>query len=435
VLLARAFPRAGARYAIIAVAFVAAASEPLAAVLLSGRLTPHANLALPLERLLAGLGSLDLIFAVVGAITIVLLGDVAFAFYRLLMVKREALVDAAFGRGTRRAPVAYSADVRSATAIGYRRPCVVLPAGLESRVDAGELRAIIAHENAHLARYDDWAKALQAIVVRALWFAPALWILARRLDLERELASDERVAATLDPRAYAACLLRLAVDVPGRHLAPAAWRGRAQIAVRVEELLRPARRLGAGGVAVRLTGLAGAIVAGAFGAGALVPTAGPVAVPLVARAPHERSSPMHAAVRRHGPVAASHTVAEIPDAPDSPAVDRPPVLAVPLAAVPLVVPVAPAVPRRRTLHRPRPVVAALPAPADAPASEGVRVPCRTCATLRRPSSDGPAMALPRPAVEPVEQPAPEPSDATFGGARRPPAEPNSAAPSWPGLLY
>jgi len=436
VALARAFPSAAARYAIVTAAFAAAAAEPIVAIVLSARHAPHANLALPLERTLAGAGSIDPIFAVIGAVTVVLLGDVAFALYRLLLVKRDACVDTGFEVGARRAPVARSGAVESATAIGYRRPCIVLPAGIEARVDAAELRAIIAHENAHLARYDDWAKAVQAIVVRTLWFAPALWILARRLDLERELASDERVAALVDPRAYAACLLRLAVDVPGRHVAPAAWRGRAQIAVRVEELLRPARRLGAGGAALRLAALAAAIVAGAFGAGGLVPAAGPSDVPAVARAPHLAPARTHAGsfalARRPVPTPVRPTVVVVQETVG-------PVLAPPLAVASLAMPSAPALPRQAGVARPRAVIATLPVRAEPTASAsiaaGASAPCRGCAMLRRPVTDAPAVAVPRPAADPAEQPAPEPSGSPFAGVRGAPKEPNSSAPSWPGLLY
>jgi hypothetical protein len=233
-------------------------------------------------------------FAGAGAVGLVLLVDVAVALGCLLRVKRTARIDGRFAAGVRGALVSRSAAVDSPTAIGYRRPCIVLPADLDGRVDAAELRAIIAHEHAHLARYDDWAKALQAIVARALWFVPALWMLGRRLDLERELASDERVAATVEPRAYAACLLRLAVEVPGRHLAPAAWRGRAQIAIRVERLVRPERRLPAAAGALGIAGLAAALVLSVLGVGALVPAGSPPSLPVPARQAHAPARPVRA---------------------------------------------------------------------------------------------------------------------------------------------
>jgi beta-lactamase regulating signal transducer with metallopeptidase domain len=98
----------------------------------------------------------------------------------------------------------------------------------------------LAHERAHLARGDDWGKALQSALLRCAWWLPGLWILACALDLERELASDELAASGRDRRRYAACLLRLATD--RRALAPALATRRTQVAIRVERLLRPDRR-------------------------------------------------------------------------------------------------------------------------------------------------------------------------------------------------
>jgi len=394
----------------VATAFGVAAAQPLVAVVLSAHAAPHADVALPLERRLAGLGSPGPLWAAIGTVTIVLLADVGLAFARLLRVKRGARISAAFAPGVRRAPVAYSGAVESATAIGYRRPRIVLPAGLEARVDGRELRAIIAHENAHLARYDDWAKAAQAILVRALWFAPALWILARRLDLERELASDERVAATLSPRVYAACLLRLAVDVRGRHVAPAAWRGRAQIAVRVEALLRPARRLGSGGAALRLGALAAAIVLGVLGAGALAPASLDEVPPgfEVAAAP---GTVPHALSHRRPAPRSPRRVAVI-RLPVAPPVARPPVARPPG--------VRPAQPN---------AVAVLPLALEPGA------PCRTCVMLRRPVSDGPARSRTAAAAKAAGSPLPPPEDPTAGGSEDYPWDANSLAPSWAELLY
>ena len=417
-VLARAFPSAAVRYAIVATAFGVAAAQPLVAVVLSAYAAPHANLALPLERRLAGLGSPGPLWAVIGTVTIVLLADVGLAFARLLRVKRGARVAAEFAPGVRRAPVAYSSAVESATAIGYRRPRVVLPAGIEARVDGCELRAIIAHENAHLARYDDWAKAVQAILVRALWFAPALWILARRLDLERELASDERVAATLAPRAYAACLLRLAVDVPGRHVAPAAWRGRAQIAVRVEALLRPARELGTAGAALRLGALAAAIVLGVLGAGVLAPAGLPNA-PLVAR--HTTTAPgagQHALAHDRPAARAPQRVAAV----------RPALAHAPGAAA--AASLAPSPGRRPATHAAQPLpVAVLPLALEPGA------PCRTCVMLRRPVSDGPARIRTAPTAKPAQASLPEPAGPAARGSEGDPRDPNSLASSWAELLY
>jgi len=139
----------------------------------------------------------------------------------------------------RRARIAISEAVASPTAIGYLHPAIVLPASFRQRVDEDEWNAVIAHEAAHLARGDDWGKAVQSAVLRVGWWLPGLWILARAIDLEREAASDERAVRETGVRRYAACLLRLATSDTSPGLAPAFRGRRAHIAIRVERLLRP----------------------------------------------------------------------------------------------------------------------------------------------------------------------------------------------------
>ena len=76
-------------------------------------------------------------------------------------------------------------------------------------------------------------------VLRLGWWLPGLWILARALDVEREVASDERAVRAAGVRRYAACLLRLATSAAPAALSPAFRGRRAQVAIRVERLLRP----------------------------------------------------------------------------------------------------------------------------------------------------------------------------------------------------
>jgi hypothetical protein len=205
--------------------------------------------------------------------------------------------------------VATSARLRTPTAIGYFHPRIVVPRDFRARVSGEEWRAIIAHENAHLRRYDDWSKAVQAVLARMLWFLPALWLLGARLDLERELASDELVvASTMLPHAYAACLVRLVVDGNARRLpTPAAWRSRTQVAVRVERMLRPRAagsalaagfRLGCLALAVTGSGLLTAFLAPpatAPAASAVPPTRGSLVLrSLVPRTKHNRIAYAHA---------------------------------------------------------------------------------------------------------------------------------------------
>ena len=225
-----------------------------------------------------------------------LLLDLACDVIRLRRVKRDAVpLGSVAVRGAR---IGLSRTVTTPTAIGYLHPAVVLPDGFRARVDEREWDAVVAHECAHLARGDDWAKAFQSAILRLGWWIPGLWVLSRSLDLERELASDERAAAETGPRRYAACLLRLATDRADA-VAPGLWARRSHVAIRVERLIRPAAE---GAPLLRAASL-GAFTAAAVGVVAtamfVVPgTGAPVAVAVPQR-PH--AAVAHAATRHARP--------------------------------------------------------------------------------------------------------------------------------------
>ena len=233
---------------------------------------------------------------VAAVVAAALLFGLACDVVRLRRVKRHAVP---FGSvAVRGARIGLSGTVTTPTAIGYLHPAVVLPDGFRARVDDREWDAVVAHECAHLARGDDWAKAVQSAILRIGWWIPGLWVLSRALDLERELASDERAAVETGARRYAACLLRLATDRADA-VAPGLWARRSHVAIRVERLVRPTSQ---GAPVVRAAAL-GAFTAAALGvvvtAVLAVPGTGPraAAVPLRAHAAVAHAAMRHAVPR------------------------------------------------------------------------------------------------------------------------------------------
>lgn len=95
-------------------------------------------------------------------------------------------------------------------ACGWLRPCVVLPDGLSEQLTPAELRAIVAHELAHIRRHDNLLAALVHTVVSIFWFHPLLWWMERRMLAEREAACDEMVLrAGAEPEDYVAGLAKV----------------------------------------------------------------------------------------------------------------------------------------------------------------------------------------------------------------------------------
>jgi len=134
-----------------------------------------------------------------------------------------------------------SYEIETPVAIGFRRPVILIPTDLATANGLGDIETLVMHEHAHLVRYDDWTNLLQRAIERLFWFNPLVWIVGRRIALEREIASDEAVVArTGQAKAYANSLWRLAREMRmPEHavVAPGALLTRKQISIRIETLL------------------------------------------------------------------------------------------------------------------------------------------------------------------------------------------------------
>jgi len=75
--------------------------------------------------------------------------------------------------------------------VGWLHPIVFLPAAALTGLSETQLRAVIAHELAHIARFDPFVNLFQILAEALLFYHPALWWLNRRIRAERELCCDE----------------------------------------------------------------------------------------------------------------------------------------------------------------------------------------------------------------------------------------------------
>jgi beta-lactamase regulating signal transducer with metallopeptidase domain len=142
---------------------------------------------------------------------------------------------------SRHARLCVSDRVDVPVAVGLFDGMVVLPQHILDTFEPGDVDRFVLHELAHLERRDDWTTAFERLAQVVLFFNPVVHLIARRLDLEREIACDDRVVATtLDVRSYAVGLTRMAeATVWPLHAiaAPAIFVTRKQLSLRVEELL------------------------------------------------------------------------------------------------------------------------------------------------------------------------------------------------------
>jgi beta-lactamase regulating signal transducer with metallopeptidase domain len=170
-----------------------------------------------------------------------------FAYARLRQVKRgltplaDAAVDRLIANSHRPVVVGIASDLTMPCVLGFAKPAIALPAILAAELSREDLERIVRHEHAHVRRWDDVANALQLIVQAVMCLNPAVHLIGRSLNVEREIACDDFAVEPLAERVqYAKCLTHIAVNGFGRARAlpaPGFFFNRKQLLVRVERLL------------------------------------------------------------------------------------------------------------------------------------------------------------------------------------------------------
>src|SRR6266571_8800410 len=179
-------------------------------------------------------------------------------------------------RVTRPVRVLESAVIQVPAVIGWLRPVVLLPASALTGLTPLQLDALLAHELAHVRRYDYLVNLIQSVIETLLFYHPAVWWASQQVREEREHCCDDlAVVVCGDAHLYATALLgmeRLRVATPGFALA-AAGRG-GSLMGRIRRLVAPVQteifpRWMAGVIAVTLALGGGAHLAS--GTAALAP--------------------------------------------------------------------------------------------------------------------------------------------------------------------
>jgi bla regulator protein blaR1 len=148
--------------------------------------------------------------------------------------------------------------------VGWFRPVVLLPISALTGLTELQLRAIIAHELAHIRRLDAFFNLFQVAAETLLFYHPAVWWLSKRIRSERENCCDD-VALTVcgNPAEYARALALMEEWRVAPSFAMAANRG--PLASRVTRLLGLTEKgssLRYAGVALGVLCLAAALLAG-----------------------------------------------------------------------------------------------------------------------------------------------------------------------------
>jgi beta-lactamase regulating signal transducer with metallopeptidase domain len=109
--------------------------------------------------------------------------------------------------GLRRAPIlAESVSVGVPLTLALPRAAILIPEGWREWED-GKLRAVIAHELAHVARRDALVRLISLLHQCFFWFSPLPWWLHRKLSELAEQASDEAALGAGTENSYYAEVL------------------------------------------------------------------------------------------------------------------------------------------------------------------------------------------------------------------------------------
>jgi beta-lactamase regulating signal transducer with metallopeptidase domain len=221
-------------------------------------------------------------------------------------------------------------ELASPVAVGGRR--IILPSWVVGHFDDAQMRALLAHEIAHLSRRDPARKLASALVCSMFWFMPLASVARRRLDEIAEEACDAWAAAQCgDGRALAECLFGCAehhMRGPQFALASAMSRRHSPVLKRINQLIDGVPMK----LRVSLPQLLVAIVITLAAGMTLLPGVGVVQASAAAEPPPPSAAPLPAKP-------ALTTPATMPAPPAPPASPAPPVPpAPPVAPVPPVPP-------------------------------------------------------------------------------------------------
>ncbi|HEV2488693.1 MAG TPA: M56 family metallopeptidase, partial [Candidatus Acidoferrales bacterium] len=120
--------------------------------------------------------------------------------------------------------------------IGWFRPVVLLPLSALTGLSDEQLEAVIAHELAHIRRFDSFVNLFQIAAETLLFYHPAVWWVSKRTRDERENCCDDvAISVCGDAVGYARALTLMEEWRSAPSFAMAANRG--SLAARVRRLL------------------------------------------------------------------------------------------------------------------------------------------------------------------------------------------------------
>ena len=155
--------------------------------------------------------------------------------------------------------IAWCERVSVPVVVGIIKPMILVPSGLLTELNESQLKAILAHEFAHIRRLDPLVNVMQRVIESALFFHPAVWYASHVVSREREICCDDMVLRAGNSGVVYADALVSVAEMSAKRKPPivgvaANGNGRREFKRRVMRLLvgEPTVRAGGGFAAVLL---------------------------------------------------------------------------------------------------------------------------------------------------------------------------------------
>ena len=126
-----------------------------------------------------------------------------YAVVSFIMVKRKIAASIRYISGDR---VYVCDDIDTPFIFGLLKPSIYMPSGLDDKT----IKNVLAHEMAHIERYDHIRKQFGFLILAIHWFNPLVWVSYILFCKDIELACDERVVSRMtlsEKKSYAKSLL------------------------------------------------------------------------------------------------------------------------------------------------------------------------------------------------------------------------------------
>jgi beta-lactamase regulating signal transducer with metallopeptidase domain len=132
-----------------------------------------------------------------------MLSVLSYAAFSYISIKKKTAASIRYITGDR---VYVCDDIDTAFIFGLLKPTIYMPSGLDNKT----IKNVLAHERAHIERFDHLRKQLGFLILAIHWFNPLVWIAYMLFCRDIELACDERVVShmsLLQKKSYARSLL------------------------------------------------------------------------------------------------------------------------------------------------------------------------------------------------------------------------------------